>query len=263
MTYEPCTAHQAPQQLSARPLGSLASDTSSVTLKSTDPLSPPPSPQQHQRSVVPVPTENDSNPWLTPRDQDPATNAPRKKNEVIIGKDSTSIEKSKNKLKKRTKKRDEEKEKARDDAVVEISMENALTLDTSASPPTQEQKGEQRRNGERGDSQTNHDVDHDSDANSEVEAQEKALDRKGKAKPKGLRAFEQRDLVALAFAGDNVVQVCFLFTYNVYRYTQFIPKDFEEAKRREIAADAPREIDTTLPGWVSSPFSITKYIPPL
>ena len=27
-------------------------------------------------------------------------------------------------------------------------------------------------------------------------------------------------------------------------------KEFEEAKRREIAADAPREVDTTIPGWV-------------
>jgi len=48
-----------------------------------------------------------------------------------------------------------------------------------------------------------------------------------------LKAFEQRDLVARAFAGDNVVE------------------QFEEVKRREIAADAPREVDTTIPGWGS------------
>lgn len=29
-------------------------------------------------------------------------------------------------------------------------------------------------------------------------------------------------------------------------------QDFEDAKRREIAADAPKEIDTTIPGWVRS-----------
>ena len=45
-------------------------------------------------------------------------------------------------------------------------------------------------------------------------------------------AFEQRELVARAFAGDNVVQ------------------DFAELKRREMKEDAPKEVDTTLPGWV-------------
>ena len=49
--------------------------------------------------------------------------------------------------------------------------------------------------------------DNDSDVDSEVEAQEQALDLKGKGKAKVLKAFEQRDLVALAFAGDNVVHV--------------------------------------------------------
>jgi U3 small nucleolar RNA-associated protein 14 len=48
----------------------------------------------------------------------------------------------------------------------------------------------------------------DSDSNSEVEAQEAALTLKGKGKTNGIKAFEQRDLIALAFAGDNVVQVC-------------------------------------------------------
>lgn len=48
----------------------------------------------------------------------------------------------------------------------------------------------------------------ESDSNSEVEAQEAALTLKGKGKTNGIKAFEQRDLIALAFAGDNVVQVC-------------------------------------------------------
>ncbi len=48
---------------------------------------------------------------------------------------------------------------------------------------------------------------------------------------KGPAAFKQRELVAKAFAGDNVVA------------------DFEAEKRREIERDAPREEDNTLPGW--------------
>jgi len=50
-----------------------------------------------------------------------------------------------------------------------------------------------------------------SGVDSEVEAQERALvGVKGKAN--GLKSFEQRELVALAFAGDNVVQVRLWFT---------------------------------------------------
>jgi U3 small nucleolar RNA-associated protein 14 len=45
----------------------------------------------------------------------------------------------------------------------------------------------------------------DSDVDSEIEAQEQQIKAKGKGQ--GVKAFEQRDLVALAFAGDNVVQV--------------------------------------------------------
>ena len=29
-------------------------------------------------------------------------------------------------------------------------------------------------------------------------------------------------------------------------------QNFEEAKNREIASDAPREVDTTIPGWVKT-----------
>lgn len=49
----------------------------------------------------------------------------------------------------------------------------------------------------------------------------------------GVKAFKQRDLVAEAFAGDNVVE------------------DFATEKARQIEADAPKVEDTSLPGWVS------------
>lgn len=49
----------------------------------------------------------------------------------------------------------------------------------------------------------------------------------------GVKAFKQRDLVAEAFAGDNVVE------------------DFAAEKARQIEADAPKVEDTSLPGWVS------------
>jgi U3 small nucleolar RNA-associated protein 14 len=72
---------------------------------------------------------------------------------------------------------------ARDDEVVEIEMDKILGAGVD---------------------------DDDEDANSEVDAQEHALQlkkKKGKAEKAAVKAFEQRDLVALAFAGDNVVRV--------------------------------------------------------
>ncbi|KDQ62895.1 hypothetical protein JAAARDRAFT_202438 [Jaapia argillacea MUCL 33604] len=205
-----------------RQLGSLPSDTSSVTLKSTD------LPEHHPPAYSPPPPPSASstekvNPWLAP--QTTSTTAPRKKNEVVVAKESASVDKSKNKLRKRMKKREEEKEKAKEDALVEISMDDVLVIDkpgasTSTTESEKKKAQEPRREGSE-----------DENGDSEVEEQEKALERKGKKG--GVKPFEQRDLVARAFAGDNVVQ------------------EFEAMKRKEMQEDAPHEVDTTLPGWGS------------
>lgn len=141
--------------------------------------------------------------------------APRKANEIVVGKDSKALDKSKNKLKKKAQKREEEREKAKEDAVLEISMDNVLTLSSipvssvSSNPtpvPKKEKKQKKKEALNNGGVATGGNDD-DSDANSEVEAQEMALELKDKGKANGVKAFQQRDLVALAFAGDNVVQV--------------------------------------------------------
>ncbi|KAI0368900.1 Utp14-domain-containing protein [Pilatotrama ljubarskyi] len=240
-----------------RPTGSLASDTSSVTLKSTDlppeardtPVGQSASAPGSPVSQRPVPSPTDEvNPWLAQASG--ASKSGQAKHEVAISKESAAAEKSKNKLRKRAQKRLEEKEKAQEDAAVDISLTTVMTLadGSEAGPskagqslkpapkPTSAAKGKARA--------TEADDDSDSEANSEVEEQEKALARKGKGKANAVKAFEQRDLVALAFAGDNVVQ------------------DFAEAKRREIQEDAPKEIDTTLPGWGSWGGAGTKKAPP-
>lgn len=223
---EPCPDIKLLQNTSVRPSGSLASDTSSVTLKSTDfppdthdtpaeqSASPPGSPISQR--PVPPPTEA-VNPWLAQASE--SSTAAQKKHEVAISKTSAAAEKSKNKLRKRVQKRLEEKEKAQDEATVDISLSTVMTLGeagpsskagqsssssaSAAKPSSAATKGKARASQDGDDS--------DSDVNSEVEEQEKALAQKGKGKGKGkangVKAFEQRDLVALAFAGDNVVQV--------------------------------------------------------
>lgn len=239
------------RQHPTRPLGSLSSDTSSVTLKSTDLISPPASPRPNKRSPLTeqLAESDEVNPWLVPRESS-RVKAPRKANEIVVGKDSKALDKSKNKLKKKAQKREEEREKAKEDAVLEISMDNVLTLSSipvssASSKPTPIPKEKKQKK----EVLNNKDVavdgdDDDSDANSEIEAQEMTLELKGKGKANGVKAFQQRDLVALAFAGDNVVQ------------------EFEEVKRREVASDAPREVDTTIPGWGSWGGTGLRKVPP-
>ena len=140
---------------------------------------------------------------------------PRRKNEILVGKNSTGAAKSKHQIKKQLLKGAEEREKAQDDAVVEISMDEVLKLPSEPGAREEEEdhatgvksgkaKGKEKAapNGRQVDAAFEA-----SDAESEVEAQEREQQVKAKGKGKGIKAFEQRDLVALAFAGDNVVQV--------------------------------------------------------
>lgn len=221
------------QQSTLKLVPSLASDTSSVTLKSTD--LPP---FEHNVSAVTSPVEETvparvpSNPWLATNDD---TTPVQKKHEVAISKDSATVEKSKNKVRKRTKKREEEKQKAKEDAAVDISLSNVMTLGSTAGPSkTAKSKQPSRK---RGAQATNNDDDDDeSDANSEVDAQENVLQSKGKGRAKGVKAFEQRDLVARAFAGDNVVQVSLPYTFsqnyvlNEHRRTSRMPNSAKYKK---------------------------------
>ncbi|RDX46820.1 Utp14-domain-containing protein [Lentinus brumalis] len=243
-----------------RPVGSLASDSSSVTLKSTDfppegpaelSASPPESPSTQR--PVPLPTA-ESNPWLT-QAKASGSGKSQTKHEVAVSKNSAVTEKSRHKLRKRVQNRLEEKEKAQEDAAVDISLSTVMTLSEpskvgesskSAAQAAAPAKGKKAQ--AQSESKQDREDESDSDANSELDEQDRLAvlkgKRKGKAKAAGVKAFEQRDLVALAFAGDNVVQ------------------DFAEAKRREMAEDAPKEIDTTLPGWGSWGGAGAKKAPP-
>lgn len=139
-----------------------------------------------------------------------------------MGKDSADAEKSKDKLKKRGKKREEEKAKAKEDAVVGVEMASVMTLGTAApaasgsstsAGPSTTSSGPSKTPKKKGKKVASAagEEDEESDGNSEVDAQEAALQSKakGKAGRKDVQAFQQRDLVARAFAGDNVVRVSF------------------------------------------------------
>ncbi|KAH9056940.1 Utp14-domain-containing protein [Lactarius vividus] len=193
------------------------SDASSTTLKSADIHSfsgatPTMSPVDSQTISVPQSQHfqqpwSEDNPWLSRNDVSSFTTL--KKSEVAVSKDSNSVAKAKNKLRKRQRETEDEVAKARDDAVLEITPADLLLAPSQGSRRTRART---------------------SDSNSdEVDEQEERLKRKGAGRK--YNAFEQKDLVTMAFAGDNVVE------------------EFEETKRREIEDDAPREVDTSLPGW--------------
>lgn len=208
----------AAQNTGLRPVGSLASDTSSVTLKSTDlPLdarasqSPPDSPAAFRPVPVTEPAA-EANPWLAQASGSVQTKQTR--HEVAVSKDSGAADKSKNKLRKRAKKRLEEKDKAHEDAEVDINLSAVMTLSKAGEPSSVQTTKSSAKGKGKGKGLATAipvDDDSDSDANSELEEQERVMAQKGQGKGKsragGVKAFEQRDLVALAFAGDNVVQV--------------------------------------------------------
>lgn len=140
-------------------------------------------------STRPAGTESD-NPWLAAAAG--PSKAPRKKNEIVVSKDSDALERAKNKLSKtRAKVGKESAGEYQGDEEVIVDADRVLGDEIK-------QKLKKKADDVGG---------QDGEEEDEVEEQERALlAKKGKGKTK---AFEQRDLVALAFAGDNVVRVCY------------------------------------------------------
>lgn len=99
-----------------------------------------------------------------------------------------------------------------DDAKVDLALDDVLVLPVE--PPsdgndTSAKSSKGRKNKTNGTSKDQPDLQvdaayEDSDADSEIAFQEGHLQSNGKENPK---AFKQKDLVAMAFAGDNVVEV--------------------------------------------------------
>jgi U3 small nucleolar RNA-associated protein 14 len=132
------------------------------------------------------------NPWLVARN-DKQLSGP-KRNEIALGKDSTSEVKSKNKLSKKQRQHTDKRELERDDAVVEIANDAAIMLPSNESTKKLSKKRQKAK--------VTAVTEAESDTNSEVEEQEQLLNRK-----KNTNVLRQRELVAMAFAGDNVVRV--------------------------------------------------------
>lgn len=200
------------------------------------------------------------NPWLVASKEGPsAATVSRKGNEKIVTKDSRSTEKSSAKLRKEQGKDREVLRKAQNEAKVEIDLDKVLLAKPASaesanaprsSPPAQDAptsdlpgtspaSAKRRKNREDAPPPSSaapaSRLLHKGDADDSDEASDNDEDALPEAlkKQQNPQAFQQRDLVARAFAGDNVIT------------------DFEEMKRAEIEADAPHDEDLTLPGWGS------------
>ena len=188
----------------------------------------------------------EANPWLNPSAEDSRIRLSSKKNNQTVTKDSGDTDKANSRLAKTQGRTKEAIKKAQADASVDIDVEHVLSNSALAVPPatngapasspaplTSPATKAERQNREMAPppssakkpangapEESSDDSDDDEDALPEAVA-----------KAQGPNAFKQRDLVARAFAGDNVVT------------------DFVEMKRMEIERDAPKEEDLTLPGW--------------
>lgn len=140
-------------------------------------------------SAIQVPSEN---PWLTSSKSGKRTKA---KNEVLVGKHNDAATLSKNALKKRQLKSADAVSTAKEDATIEIDIDK-VTIATIPGAPRSS-----------GISKV-HTVDPSYLEDDIIENERSMLEGKAERRQARQPVFEQIDLVAKAFAGDNVVAVC-------------------------------------------------------
>ncbi|OXC64383.1 hypothetical protein AYX13_06199 [Cryptococcus neoformans] len=160
---------------------------------------------------APSPPPVDSNPWLTST----SSSGPSRKRHAQLGSQLNDETKAVKSIKKASKRREDEEEDERVDIDVEapiatksVNIANEKSKAKSKTPVA-------------------------AVAAAQADEQEDDEEIADLLPASGVKAFKQRDLVAEAFAGDNVVE------------------DFASEKARQIEADAPKVEDTSLPGWGS------------
>ncbi|SGY23457.1 BQ5605_C019g08940 [Microbotryum silenes-dioicae] len=176
------------------------------------------------------PSTSESNPWLALAAEGASgSKISRKPNKAAFGKDEHAATKLASKVERRKSRLEDAREAEKDDARVEI---DGVGRAPEASTDKKVQKKGQAKGKQAG-------IELSTEASARLTMEDEEVDSSDEEgdvdaqRGKGKTAIQQRELVAKAFAGDDVVA------------------DFEEEKRREIERDAPKEIDNTLPGWVS------------
>ena len=169
--------------------------------------------------------DKQANPWLA-TSTDATSHLSRKKNDKS---DHASSSKATTQLQKQRKKTKEAIQEAAEDAQVEIDVDKILLPQPAPTVPlASKSTSTTRESATKANAQTASDSGHSDDSDNDEHDQPVS-----QSKNNNKFAFKQRDLVARAFADDNVVT------------------DFAAAKRAIIEADAPKEEDLTMPGWGS------------
>ncbi|KAL8278691.1 hypothetical protein RQP46_008983 [Phenoliferia psychrophenolica] len=167
----------------------------------------------------------EENPWLALDASSSTGKVSRKMNKATTGKDSRDASRSAAKVDRHKSKLGDAREAEKDDAQVEIDPDVVLARAKAPQAPqlTTSAVMTVAKAGKASTVATGGEDDDSSDEDGE--------EQHDAQRGRGPAAFKQRELVAKAFAGDDVVA------------------DFEAEKRREIERDAPKEEDNTLPGW--------------
>ncbi|PWN24099.1 Utp14-domain-containing protein [Microstroma glucosiphilum] len=168
-----------------------------------------------------------SNPWLSGQVRSPGAG------KTLVDKASSTASKSARKLEKRKSKATQVRSEEQQDAQLDIDpkamlgsggnkTKKGLQIQPSAPPAPSSSKISRAARDDDG---------ADADSEDEAEDGDEPVEVSGGAARNRKKAISQRDLIAEAFAGDDVAA------------------EFASEKARQIEADAPREVDTTLPGW--------------
>lgn len=132
------------------------------------------------------------NPWLSV--DKTSGKRSKAKNEIMLGKNSDAATLSKNAMKKRLRKQTDAVAQAKDDATLEIDINTVMTLPKDVAGKSRKNQVPQVTGGRDQVDKAYRDDDLEDEAEVTTHRQKKV-------------AFEQRELVARAFAGDNVIEV--------------------------------------------------------
>ncbi|CAO1634421.1 unnamed protein product [Parajaminaea phylloscopi] len=180
-------------------------------------------------------SDGTANPWLT-------GSARSQRGKPLATTSSSAATKSASKLEKRKNRAQEVVEEAENDARVEIDPSAVLTggsgIAASRSVPSAASSKAQQNSARpatlrQGAHAGAGDVDDGEDDDEDEEDEDEPTEMYAPGRRANKQAFSQRDLIAEAFAGDDVAA------------------DFAAEKARIAAEDAPKEIDNSLPGWGS------------
>ena len=164
--------------------------------------------------------DGSANPWLNLGDSSKSSNKlSKKQNLASVSKSSNAESKALNKVSRHRARGDDARKAEQEDATLEIDLNARLGAQRKSNGKKAQVPSAQAAASD------------DSELDSDAEADEIIV--RGQGRKGGKAALQQKELIAEAFAGDDVAA------------------EFAAEKAAIIEAEAPREEDTTLPGWGS------------